>query len=103
MRITITRTIDVPDDLGSVNALETLVREEGFEMAFTCLDGHSLLPGSDNHQIRRTGITTRTTELVFRVRLTVPGGYLDRWRHRRQAVAPAAGGPGLTASCARKA
>lgn len=32
MRITITRTIDVPDDLGSVNALEALVREEGFEL-----------------------------------------------------------------------
>jgi len=32
MRITITRTIDVPDDLGSVNALETLVREEGFTL-----------------------------------------------------------------------
>ena len=32
MRITITRTIDVPDDLGSVNALETLVRETGFTL-----------------------------------------------------------------------
>jgi len=32
MRITITRTIDVPDELGSVNALETLVREEGFTL-----------------------------------------------------------------------
>jgi hypothetical protein len=32
MRITITRTIDVPDDLGSVNALETLVREAGFTL-----------------------------------------------------------------------
>src|SRR5579885_383278 len=32
MRITITRTIDVPDDLGGVNALETLVREEGFAL-----------------------------------------------------------------------
>ncbi len=32
MRITVTRTIDVPDDLGSVNALETLVREEGFAL-----------------------------------------------------------------------
>ncbi len=32
MRITITRTIDVPDELGSVNALETLVREEGFAL-----------------------------------------------------------------------
>src|SRR5579883_768260 len=32
MRITITRTIDGPDDLGGVNALETLVREEGFAL-----------------------------------------------------------------------
>lgn len=32
MRITITRTIAVPDDLGGVNALETLVREEGFAL-----------------------------------------------------------------------
>jgi len=32
MRITITRTIDVPDDLSSVNALESLVREEGFAL-----------------------------------------------------------------------
>ncbi|MER3486295.1 MAG: hypothetical protein C4345_10300 [Chloroflexota bacterium] len=32
MRITITRTIAVPDDLGGVNALETLVRETGFTL-----------------------------------------------------------------------
>jgi hypothetical protein len=32
MRITVTRTIDVPDDLGSVNELEQLVREEGFSL-----------------------------------------------------------------------
>ena len=32
MRMTVTRTIDVPDDLDSVNDLETLVREEGFAL-----------------------------------------------------------------------
>ncbi|MBP1635084.1 MAG: glycosyltransferase [Acidobacteria bacterium] len=71
-----------------------IVRGAGFELALTCEDGHSRLPGDDRLRLRRTGITPRTTGPAFRARLTIAGGLADRWRHRgtaarRPAAAPA--------------
>ncbi|RPJ66155.1 MAG: glycosyltransferase [Acidobacteria bacterium] len=59
-----------------------VVRQEAFSIALTCTDGLSWLPGDDCFRLRRTGITTRTTPLVFRGRMTRAGAYVDQWRHR---------------------
>jgi glycosyltransferase involved in cell wall biosynthesis/peptidoglycan/xylan/chitin deacetylase (PgdA/CDA1 family) len=58
-----------------------LVKEEGLEMALTCLDGHNRLPGTDPFLLRRTNITPRTQVTFLPARLTAVGGALDRWRH----------------------
>lgn len=63
-----------------------LVREEGFEMALTCRDGHSRWPGADLLRLPRIGITSRTGAMVLRARLTTAGSYLDRWRHREEGL-----------------
>jgi len=57
-----------------------MVRAEGFEMAVTCSDGYSRIPLTDPVRLRRTNITMRTTPLVFRMRLTRLGSYLDNIR-----------------------
>ncbi len=74
------------------DGIVSLAREAGIEIGLTCRDGHSRLPGEDPLRVRRTGITTRTTPAVFRARLSVAGGLVDRWRHRagRGAASPAA-------------
>jgi peptidoglycan/xylan/chitin deacetylase (PgdA/CDA1 family) len=63
------------------DAVAEIVRAEGFEMAVTCADGYSRIPSADPVRLRRTNITLRTTPLVFRVRLTRLGSYIDKWRH----------------------
>ena len=67
----------------------SVLREEGFTLALTCRDGHSRIPGEDLLRLRRTGITPRTSGPIFRARLTVAGGLVDRWRHRDTARPPA--------------
>ncbi len=69
-----------------------IVREAGFAVALTCRDGLTRLPGDDPLRLRRTGITTRTSPVLFRGRLTSTGAYLDQWRHRHQGRR-LAGGP----------
>lgn len=59
-----------------------VAREEGFEMALTCLDGHNQLSSTDPLQLCRTNITLRTSPLIFRMRLLRVFSYVDRWRHR---------------------
>ena len=56
--------------------------EEGFELAFSCLDGHNHLPSREPLRLRRTNITPRTSPLIFRLRLLRLISYVDRWRHR---------------------
>lgn len=63
-----------------------IARDEGFELAFTTRDGHNVLQSADPLRLRRTNITPRTTPLVFAVRLTQPGGWIDQWRHRPRAL-----------------
>ncbi|HXE81263.1 MAG TPA: glycosyltransferase [Vicinamibacterales bacterium] len=59
-----------------------LVWDAGFDLAVTCLDGSNPWPSADPWRLRRTNITRRTTPVIFRVRLTEWGAYVDRWRHR---------------------
>lgn len=59
-----------------------LMRDEGFDLALSCIDGHNHLSKTDPLRLRRTNITTRTTSIVFRARLHPLGAYVDRWRHR---------------------
>jgi peptidoglycan/xylan/chitin deacetylase (PgdA/CDA1 family) len=60
------------------------VQDAGFEMAFTCDEGHSRLTGAQALRLRRTNITTRTTPALFRLRLFRLGSVIDS---RRQLVA----------------
>lgn len=59
-----------------------VVREEGFELALTCIDGQNGVPSRDPLRLRRTNITPRTSPLIFRLRLLRIGSYIDGWRHR---------------------
>ena len=61
------------------------VREEGFDLAVTCLDGHNRVPACDPLRLCRTNITPRTSSVVFRLRLSSIGPHVDRLRHRRPA------------------
>jgi peptidoglycan/xylan/chitin deacetylase (PgdA/CDA1 family) len=60
------------------------VRDAGFRLAFTCLDGHSTLSDAEPLCLRRTNITPRTTPFLFRLRLLRLGAYLDEWRNARK-------------------
>ena len=62
------------------DAVVQIVRDEGFEVAVTCLNGHSPVPTVDPLRLRRTNVTMRTTPLVFGVRLTKYASYVDGWR-----------------------
>lgn len=62
------------------------VREEGFELAFTCGEGHNMLGTIDPLRLRRTGITPRTTPALFRLRLHGWFSHVDRWRRRRRPL-----------------
>jgi len=64
------------------DSVAAAARAEGVEIAFTCLDGHNLLPSADPLRLRRTNITMRTSAPVFQVRLHRVGAALDAWRHR---------------------
>lgn len=64
------------------------VREAGFALAFTCLDGHARVGTTDPLRLPRTNITARTSSFLFRVRLLRLGAYVDAWRNgavRREA------------------
>lgn len=61
-----------------------LMREEGFELALTCIDGHNRLEATDPLRLRRTNISTRTSPWIFRARLHTVVAYADMWRHRHE-------------------
>lgn len=65
-----------------------IVRQEGFELGFTCLDGHNPMPFADPLRLRRTNITMRTSPLLLRLRLRPFFGYVDAWRHRDRRNSP---------------
>jgi len=59
-----------------------VLREEGFVLGFTTIDGHNDLTSADPLRLCRTNISLRTSMPIFRLRLLRPVAYLDRWRHR---------------------
>jgi peptidoglycan/xylan/chitin deacetylase (PgdA/CDA1 family) len=71
-----------------------IVRQEGFQLAFTCRHGFNCLPVAEPLRLQRTNITLRTTPFLFAVRLTTSGAYADRWRlaakerKSRRAISP---------------
>lgn len=60
----------------------SILRNEGFRLAFTTLSGENRLGAVDPLRMRRAVITPRTSSFIFRVRLLPAGIYLDAWRHR---------------------
>jgi glycosyltransferase involved in cell wall biosynthesis/peptidoglycan/xylan/chitin deacetylase (PgdA/CDA1 family) len=68
-----------------------LMREEGFEVALTCIDGHNRLTSTDPLRLSRTNVSTRTTAMIFRARLHPAVAMVDRWRHRPRRSTAVAG------------
>ena len=60
----------------------TILRANGFTIAFTTDDGHNDLRTSDHYRLCRTNITRRTSLPIFKFRLTKLGALLDNWRHQ---------------------
>jgi peptidoglycan/xylan/chitin deacetylase (PgdA/CDA1 family) len=58
-----------------------ILKEEGFTVAFTTLDGHNDMRSADLLRLRRTNLTRRTSLPIFRLRLLRVGACLDTWRH----------------------
>jgi glycosyltransferase involved in cell wall biosynthesis len=73
-----------------------LVRDAGFSLAVTCVDGHNPV-GTDPVKLCRTNISRRTRGPLFRFRLTRAGAAVDRWRHESAPMpartAPTPDGP----------
>lgn len=63
------------------SSVQEILRDEGFQLAFTTIGGHNPLPGADPLRLRRTNITPRTTQALLRMRLSEWAGAFDRWRH----------------------
>jgi peptidoglycan/xylan/chitin deacetylase (PgdA/CDA1 family) len=59
-----------------------VMREEGFQAAFTCREGHNRIPGTDPLQLQRTNIMRKTSPLIFRFRLRSMVAYADVLRQR---------------------
>jgi peptidoglycan/xylan/chitin deacetylase (PgdA/CDA1 family) len=66
------------------DAVRRVLKDEGFVLAFTTLDGQNDLRTVDLLRLRRTNITRRTSRLILRLRLLRLGAYLDMWRHRKR-------------------
>ncbi len=63
-----------------------VLREEGFRVAFTVLDGQNNLAKADLLRLKRTNITRKSTLPVFRLRLKFWFTYIDKWRHRDRGL-----------------
>jgi len=66
------------------DTVTAILAEEGIEVAVTCIDGHSQVGSTEPLRLRRTNISRRTTDLVFRARLNPILVYVDVWRHRNE-------------------
>jgi peptidoglycan/xylan/chitin deacetylase (PgdA/CDA1 family) len=64
------------------DAVVDAVKQAGFQAALTCRPGFNPLPLEEPLRLRRTNITTRTTQPVFRLRLRRVVSYVDQWRLR---------------------
>ena len=63
------------------DGVQKILREEGFQLAFTTVGGHNALPCRNALQLRRTNVTPRTSQALLRMRLTRFAGKVDGWRH----------------------
>ena len=63
-----------------------ILREEGYQVAFTTLPGHNRLPLEDPLRLARTNVGRRTSRLKFGLRLLPWMAPLDRWRQGHAAV-----------------
>ena len=71
-------------DGGHNEEVVDVLREEGFRLAFTTVDGQNNLDDSSLLSLCRTTITTRTSLAIFCLRLLRTVSYLDKWRHRNR-------------------
>ncbi len=62
----------------------SMVKQEGFKVAFTTVRGCNDLGSADPWRLRRINITRSTSPLMFRLRLTGLGTQVDAWRHARR-------------------
>jgi peptidoglycan/xylan/chitin deacetylase (PgdA/CDA1 family) len=60
-------------------AVINVLREEGFVLAFTTLEGRNDLNDADLLRLHRMHVGKRTSATVFRLRLSRLGNYLNRW------------------------
>jgi peptidoglycan/xylan/chitin deacetylase (PgdA/CDA1 family) len=66
---------------GSFNdEVVSILREEGFKLAFTTVRGLNDMPTADRMRLRRINVGRRTNLSIFRARLLPWSLYLNRWR-----------------------
>ncbi len=61
----------------------SIVREEGYRIAFTTLHGANDLATADPLRLCRTHVGRATSPFLLRLRTSAWGARLDAWRHRR--------------------
>lgn len=66
------------------DTLISILKQEGFKLAFTTEQGVNDLKCADPWRLRRINITRRTSPMTFRLRLTGLGVQIDAWRHRQR-------------------
>jgi peptidoglycan/xylan/chitin deacetylase (PgdA/CDA1 family) len=66
------------------DALVSILKQEGFKLAFTTLRGSNDPGCADPWRLRRINITRTTSPLIFRLRMTGLGVQVDAWRHARR-------------------
>jgi peptidoglycan/xylan/chitin deacetylase (PgdA/CDA1 family) len=66
------------------DTLVSILKQEGFKLAFTTVRGSNDLECADPWRLRRINITRTTSPLMFRLRLTGLGVQVDAWRHARR-------------------
>lgn len=66
------------------DTLVSILKQEGFKLAFTTVRGSNDLDCADPWRLRRINITRTTSPLMFRLRLTGLGVQVDAWRHARR-------------------
>jgi peptidoglycan/xylan/chitin deacetylase (PgdA/CDA1 family) len=66
------------------DTLISILKQEGFELAFTTVRGPNDLDCADPWRLRRINVTRRTSPLIFRLRLSGVGLRVDAWRHARR-------------------
>jgi len=73
---------------GHDDDIVSILRDEGFKVAFTVNDGQNDISRDDLLRLKRTNITPKSTLPIFRLRLTRWFSYVDRWRHRQRSSTP---------------